>query len=197
MHNEMEMCMNHLQKTLEKWAGRNMPASLREKLENIAWVESWEKDEQMITLGELPDKIYYICEGLCRSYYIDQKGNDVTRFFIEEGDWCLTEIQILDEPSELCVETLEKCTFLVFQIADFSVVNEDGFMKDVYIQALKNNIRYKIKRESIFLMCSATERYQDFKQRYPDLENRITQNQLASYLGITPTSLSRIRRTLK
>ena len=49
----------------------------------------------------------------------------------------------------------------------------------------------------MFLMCTATERYQDFLKRYPGLEERITQNQLASYLGITPTSLSRIRRALR
>ncbi len=197
MHDDRKEQMDHLQATLERWAGYKMPISLQEQLEQIAVKEIWEKDEQMIALGELPDKIYYICEGLCRSYYIDQKGNDITRFFIEEGDWCLTEIQILGEPSELCVETLETCTFLAFRISDLAAIVENGFLKDVYIQALKNNIRYKIKRESVFLMCSATERYQDFLQHYPNLEERITQNQLASYLGITPTSLSRIRRALK
>ncbi len=193
----LETNMNLLQATLEKWAGRKMPSELRETLSLIAIEEHWKKDEQMIALGELPDKIYYICKGLCRSYYIDQKGNDVTRFFIEAGDWCLTEIQILDEPSELCVETLEDCEFLVFRISDFAALANNDFLKDAYIQALMSNIRYKIKRESVFLMCSATERYQDFQKRYPGLEQRITQNQLASYLGITPTSLSRIRRTLR
>lgn len=193
----LEEKLDLLQATLETWAGRPMPEGLREKISGIAEEEFWKKDEQMITLGEIPDRIYYICRGLCRSYYIDQKGNDVTRFFIEEGDWCLTEIQILNEPSELCVETLEDCEFLVFRIADLAVIYGDDFMKDVYIQALMNNIRYKIKRESMFLLCSATERYQNFLVQYPGLEERITQNQLASYLGITPTSLSRIRRALR
>ena len=193
----MEEKLKHLQAALERWAGWEMPEDLQEKMRSIAMEEHWKKDTQMITLGELPDRVYYICKGLCRSYYIDPKGNDVTRFFIEEGDWCLTEIQILDEPSELCVETLEDCEFLVFRIADLAVVHGSDFLKDVYIQALKNNIRYKIKRESMFLMCTATERYQDFLKRYPGLEERITQNQLASYLGITPTSLSRIRRALR
>ena len=102
----LETQMDLLQATLEQWAGRKMPAELRKKIECIAVEEHWKKDSQMIALGELPDKIYYICKGLCRSYYIDQKGNDVTRFFIEAGDWCLTEILILGEPSDLRVETL-------------------------------------------------------------------------------------------
>ena len=193
----LEAKMDLLQSTLEKWAGRTMPEELRKTIGTIAREEHWKKDEQMIALGEVPENIYYICKGLCRSYYIDQKGNDVTRFFIEAGDWCLTEIQILGEPSDLCVETLEDCEFLAFRIADLNVLSGSDFMKDVYIQALMNNIRYKIRRESMFLMCSATERYQDFQKRYPGLEARITQNQLASYLGITPTSLSRIRRALR
>ena len=193
----LEQLMPVLQQSFEKWAGRAMPDDVRQRLMEIATVEHWEKDQQMIALGELPEKLYFICKGLCRSYYLDQNGNDVTRFFILEGDWCLTEIQILAEPSELCVETLETCDFLVFRIADMARFHDSDFLKDAYICALQSNIRHKIKRESGFLMCSATERYLDFQKRWPGLERRITQSQLASYLGITPTSLSRIRRALR
>lgn len=146
---------------------------------------------------KLRQEIYYICQGLCRSYYLDKDGNDVTRFFILEGDFCFTEVQILSQKSDLCIETLEDCDGLVFQIRDLDLLQDWVFMKDAYIEALKSNLRYKLRRESGFLLGSATERYLEFQLRYPGLEQRVRQSQLASYLGITPTSLSRIRRTLR
>lgn len=193
----LEEKLDFLQQTFERWVNRPMPTNLRAQMKILTQEKHCPKNTQMITLGELPTEIYFICKGLCRSYYIDNKGNDITRFFVLEGDFCLTEVQILAVPSELCVETLEDCDFLAFRIVDLQRLTQSDFLKDVYIQALQSNIRYKIKRESSFLLNSATERYLDFRRCYPGLEQRITQGQLASYLGITPTSLSRIRRALR
>lgn len=193
----LEDKMSFLQRVFADWAGYAMPEALTKKLLDIAWEADMPRGTQMISLGELPQNIYFLCKGLCRSYYLDLAGNDVTRFFILEGDFCLTEIQILAERSELCVETLEDCQFLAFQIKDLLQLQTFDYLKDVYIQALQQNIRYKIRRESSFLLMSATERYLDFRKRYPGLEKRITQGQLASYLGITASSLSRIRRVLR
>lgn len=186
-----------LQQTFEAWAGRTMPQALKMQLQQIAIEKQIDKDVTMLSIGEIPQEIYFICQGLCRSYYLDNEGNDITRFFILERDFCLTEAQILSEKSELCVETLEVCDGLVFYSKDLELLKESAFLKDVYIHALENNIRYKLRRESGFLLASATERYLDFLEHYPGLEERIKQGHLASYLGITPTSLSRIRKTLR
>lgn len=186
-----------LQQTLERFAGYAMPAELKEQLENMAQECHYAKDTTLLSVEELPQEIYYICKGLCRSYYLDKDGNDVTRFFILEGDFCFTEVQILSQKSDLCIETLEDCDGLAFQIEDLDLLQDWVFMKDAYIEALKSNLRYKLRRESGFLLGSATERYLEFQLRYPGLEQRVRQSQLASYLGITPTSLSRIRRTLR
>jgi len=62
---------------------------------------------------------------------------------------------------------------------------------------LEKTIVYKMHRENAFLIKSATERYLDFKREFPLLEKRVNQSYIASYLGITPVSLSRIRRTIR
>lgn len=186
-----------LQQTFEAWAGKSMPQALTVQLKAMAIEKKIDKDVTMLSLGEIPQEIFFICQGLCRSYYLDNEGNDITRFFILERDFCLTEAQILSERSELCVETLEPCDGLLFTSKDLLQLRDSAFMKDVYIHALENNIRYKLRRESSFLLSSATERYLEFLNRYPGLEERIKQSHLASYLGITPTSLSRIRKTLR
>ena len=168
--------MDLLQRVFEQFAGRKMPTQLRTQLTQLARVRHYEKDAVLLSMGEMPVEIFFICKGLCRSFYLDKEGNDVTRFFILEGDFCFTEIQILAEKSELCIETLEPCDGLMFQLKDLELLCHSDFLKDVYIQALMQNIRYK--------------------QRYPGLEKRIKQSHLASYLGVLPSSLSRIRRTL-
>lgn len=189
--------MDFFQCVLENFAGYGMPTALKRQLEQIAEERRIAKDVTMLSVGEFPDEIFFLCRGLCRSYYLDSNGNDITRFFILEGDFCLTEIQILAEPSELCVETLEDCDGLVFRLHDLAALPPAHFLKDAYIAALQKNIRYKIKREKSFLLTTATERYQSFLQNYPGLESRVKQSHLASYLGVTPTSLSRIRKTLR
>lgn len=189
--------MDFLQQVLEGFAGSAMPVELRRQLERLAEERRIARDVTMLSVGEFPSEIFFLCRGLCRSYYLDIDGNDVTRFFILEGDFCLTEIQILAEPSELCVETLEDCQGLAFQLRDLEALPPSHFLKDAYIAALQKNIRYKIKREKSFLLTTATERYQQFRQSYPGLEGRVRQSQLASYLGVTPTSLSRIRKSLR
>ena len=188
--------MDLMQRVFEQFAGRKMPTQLRTQLTQLARVRHYEKDAVLLSMGEMPVEIFFICKGLCRSFYLDKEGNDVTRFFILEGDFCFTEIQILAEKSELCIETLEPCDGLMFQLKDLELLCHSDFLKDVYIQALMQNIRYKIKRERTFLLGTATGRYLDFQQRYPGLEKRIKQSHLASYLGVLPSSLSRIRRTL-
>ena len=72
-----------------------------------------------------------------------------------------------------------------------------AFYKDVTIAAMANNLRRRMKREADFLMMSSAERYQAFLDDYPFLQGRVKQSYLASYLGMTPESLSRIRRAIK
>lgn len=62
---------------------------------------------------------------------------------------------------------------------------------------LESGLRYKVYREGSFLVQNATERYLEFRKRYPDLSGRIPQRYIATYLGITPESLSRIRSSLR
>lgn len=67
----------------------------------------------------------------------------------------------------------------------------------IYIKKLEETIIYKMNRENGFQTKSETERYLEFKRSYYEIENRVNQSCIASYLGVSPVSLSRIRRTIK
>lgn len=77
------------------------------------------------------------------------------------------------------------------------LVYENNQLKDMYITLLENALRYKLYRENGFLVENATQRYINFKKRYPDICKSVKQHYIATYLGVTPESLSRIRKALK
>ena len=77
------------------------------------------------------------------------------------------------------------------------LIRESVSFKDIWIYLLESAMRYKIYRENGFLVENATERYIHFKKLFPDLSERIPQRHIATYLGIAPESLSRIRSAMK
>lgn len=156
------------------------------------------KNDILIRIGDKNSYIFFVVSGILREYYIDDDGNDVTRFFSYEGGLCGGESLISNEPSAIYTEALEDCILLRCSVSDFTeiIVNSSEATK-AYIWLLESSLAYKIHRENSFLIKSAAERYIDFKRENPDIEKRVNQKYIASYLGITPVSLSRIRRALK
>lgn len=153
-----------------------------------------EKNQILTHIGDINKNLYIILSGTVRLYYIDSEGNDITRFFETQG--CVGGGY--DECMPFVVETLDTCEFLTIDSEKVkNMTGDDIYWLKIINQYLQNCIRYKIYRESSFLTESATERYIDFKRMYPKLEERVNQSCIASYLGITPVSLSRIRRTIK
>ena len=77
------------------------------------------------------------------------------------------------------------------------IILDDSCLTQTYIEYLEQTLVYKMQRECEFQIMSATERYISFRKKYRNIEKRVNQSYIASYLGITPESLSRIRRTIK
>lgn len=158
----------------------------------------FQKGEIILGIGEEMKKVYFILEGLTRSYYLDLEGRDVTKSFMGEYNFCCAESFLTKEKSIQCVETLEYTTALEFNADELKqLFLNDNDLRDVYIKFLEATIVYKMNRESGFQLKSATERYIDFKKEFPKLEECVNQSYISSYLGITAVSLSRIRRTIR
>ncbi len=132
--------------------------------------------------------------GLARAYYIDNDGNDITRGFAPEGNIFMDEGFFGFTERNCMWEALEEITFMICETAAIKkIIKENDSFKDVWIQLLERALRYKIYRENGFLVENATERYIHFKKLYPELSERVPQRHIATYLGIAPESLSRIR----
>lgn len=159
---------------------------------------TFKKGEMILNMGDSQNYVYLILEGIVRSYYLDINGNDITKAFMKENDFCVGESLFEKEPSVQGFECLEDVTTLKFDSKKFKkIVLSDDVLIKTYITFLENNLIYKMKRESSFQIMSGTERYINFHREYSDIEKRVNQSYIASYLGIAPESLSRIKRTIK
>ena len=156
------------------------------------------KGKILASIGDDTTYAGLILSGLARAYYIDNDGNDITRGFAPEGTMFMDE-GFFGYPERICMwETLEETTIMLCETADIKMmIKENDSFKDIWIHLLESALRYKIYRENGFLVENATERYIHFKKRYPDLSERVPQRHIATYLGIAPESLSRIRSAMK
>lgn len=135
-------------------------------------------------MGELNTKVFYVESGLLRSYSIDQKGKEHIFTFAPEG-WIMADNVFPDMPGQLYIDALE----------DTIVIQRDKSV-DTDPEVLKLLKRVGVLQERIILLMSATalERYNHFLKTYPDIVQRVPQRMIASYLGITPEALSKVKR---
>jgi len=152
-------------------------------------------------LGRTGDDTTYsgiVMNGIVRSFYVDREGNDITQYFATEGSICIDEGLMGFTERVAMWEALEESTLMLFKVSDMKkLILGDERLKSVWIDLLEGSLRYKIYRENGFLVENATERYLAFRKRFPELISRIPQRYIATYLGIKPESLSRIRSAIK
>ncbi len=156
------------------------------------------KGEFLIKAGDICHHSFFVESGLLRYYSIDDKGKEHILHFAPEG-WFLSDRESLyfNNPSHYFTEALEDSTVVMFE-KDFFIL----FLEDTQAMALlnerllQNHIRHLQKRITQLLSATAEERYLDFVSIYPDIMLRVPQWMVASYLGIAPESLSRVRKDL-
>ncbi|VBB06926.1 Hypothetical protein LUCI_2168 [Lucifera butyrica] len=141
---------------------------------------------------------FLLLSGIIRGYYLDMDGNEVTNMFIIETMVYGSQFLTTDKPHVCNFEALEDCTAVPLNSAAIAeYIRTDHGWQMAYINMLEEALKGKILREISLVTKTATERYLDLKKQYPNIEKRVNQVHIASYLGITPVSLSRIRRVIR
>jgi CRP-like cAMP-binding protein len=148
--------------------------------------------------GEIEKEIYFVCSGLARLYYQTKDNDQITAFIFCENMFasCL-ESFIKQHPSTQNLETLENCTLLVLTKDNLEALYEQ-VPKTHMIMRKVMEARFIAAQQllSSYILAGPKERYELFSVHYPHLVQRVPQYILASFLGITPVSLSRIRKRI-
>ena len=195
------MDKEYLVQQLSEIAARyNVPAD-REALGELVAISSFRVIAQGSLIASIGDGTGYsglMLNGTARSYYIDSEGNDITRGFAVEGSLFMDE-GLYGYDERICMwEALEDSTVMLCETSRVKdLIRSNAAFKNLWICLLEMSVRYKLYRENGFLVESASERYMHFKKLYPEVCRRVPQKHIATYLGITPESLSRIRSAMK
>ncbi|MBI3521346.1 MAG: Crp/Fnr family transcriptional regulator [Bacteroidetes bacterium] len=160
--------------------------------------EKVKKQTLLLKPGEICGHSFFVEKGLLRSYTIDDAGKEHVIQFAPE-DWIVSDRSsaYFNQPSDFFIDAVEESEIVYL---DNTFMNKAYEVSTNYRQftekALHNHIRHIQKRVSLLLGATAEQRYMDFIKPYPDLMLRVPQWMIASYLGITPESLSRVRKEL-
>ncbi|AZB33925.1 MULTISPECIES: Crp/Fnr family transcriptional regulator [Chryseobacterium] len=159
---------------------------------------SFSKNTVIEAAGKVPDYIYYIVSGYLRLFYMDQNGNEVTTHInCPPGFFTSYSHFISRTVSEHNVECITACELLRITKKDLDyLVNESQGMKDFSISVFQQSIAYNENRSRELSALNAEERYLKLLKDYPEIIQHVPIQYIASFLGMKPESLSRIRRKI-
>ncbi|GGH61317.1 CRP-like cAMP-binding protein [Filimonas zeae] len=157
------------------------------------------KDEYFSEAGKIPRSVGFILEGVVRFCYYNNKGEEITHSFVDENNFVSDqqrfEAQVV--ASEY-IQAVTDCKLLVFSKKDWDEIGNTIVGWDAITGLiLKNCLLKTIERRSPLVSEDATTRYLSFIEQFPGLVNRIPLSYVASYLGMTQQSLSRIRKNVR
>ncbi len=156
------------------------------------------RNEVLLKPGQVCNHAFFVEKGLLRLYSIDKKGKEHILQFAPEG-WFIVDrgSMYFKEVSQYYIDAIEETSIVYIsdEFLDFASRESSKFRK-YNERLLHNHIRHLQNRINNLIAHSAEEKYQDFIKLYPDLTLRVPQWMIASFLGITPESLSRVRRNL-
>ncbi|MDI9257924.1 Crp/Fnr family transcriptional regulator [Flavobacterium sedimenticola] len=166
------------------------------KIEQIFTEKTLVKGEYFINEGEQAKQVGFLKKGIIRAFYRNNEGFEYNKhFFIPHCMIGGYSSLIKSTPNKIIQQALTNCDLLVADYAEITKLY-DLFpdFERVGRQLAELYFVNKEQREIEIVLLNADERYLIFRKEYPQLEQLIPQYHIASYLGITPTQLSRIRR---
>lgn len=157
------------------------------------------KGSYLFRQGDQVENLYIIRAGLVKAYYETYNGKEMIKSFIKEGGAIGSMRAIVNkEPTPFTVLCLEDSVVIGVKYSTlFALVEQNGEFTRGLNTMLLHLAQKKEQREYELLCLSAEERYQNFCQREPDLIRRLSQKDIARYLGITAVALSRIKRRMR
>jgi CRP-like cAMP-binding protein len=154
--------------------------------------------ESLHHAGEVAKYAAFIAKGCLRSYVIDSKGKEHIVMFAPENWWLADNVSLATKtPSQYFVDAIEDSSVLLIDPASHeTLVEKSPGYAAAFRKGLQRHAAAKDERIVKSLSNSAEERYLDFLKAYSSIATRVPQWMVASYLGLSPETVSRIRKKL-
>ncbi|GGF23548.1 Crp/Fnr family transcriptional regulator [Hymenobacter cavernae] len=160
---------------------------------------SLRKGDYFLEAGTIGQRVGFVVEGVFRVCHYTDQGEEVTHYFIEERRMIMDVRGLVENnASPYHVQAVTDCQLLVFSAQDWrnlsaTIAGWDAIVHKIIAKTLSQ----KLERIVPMLAQDAMTRYTSFMEKYPQLVNRVPLAYLASYLGITQSSLSRVRKNIR
>ena len=183
---------------LFEYLGKQLPLSPDEMdiIRSVFIPKKLLKGEFLLREGDILKYGAFVCKGFLRSYVIDNKGKEHIIQFAPENWWISDKSAGADGSKASCfIDAIEDSDILLIDRAGhFKMLEKVAAYSTSFQAGMQKRSAAKDKRIIHSLTADAEERYNDFLQTYPSIAQRVPQHMLASYLGIAPETLSRVRK---
>jgi CRP-like cAMP-binding protein len=166
---------------------------------SICQYKRYDNKEIVFWQGSTTRKAAFILSGFLRGYTINAEGVEKTLILRPTGTFMgVPEWLLSNQPTKYTFEAISDCELLIFYLPDIErLAKENPVIFDLYVGALKENLAILIYRIESMIHFSPEKRYQDLLAKYPMLFEVAFHKHIASFLGITPVSLSRLIKRQK
>jgi CRP-like cAMP-binding protein len=157
------------------------------------------KETFFLEAGKVPKELIFISDGIMRIIYYNHKGDEITKYFASENQLVGDIANFnLGTPTAEYLQAITPCTYLAISKKDMdelsqTIITWDLIMSKIAAKCLSD----KVNKISAMMTEDAMQRYLNFLESFPTIANRIPLSYIASFLGITQSSLSRIRKNTK
>ena len=173
----------------------NLSATELEYFNSILEYKVIPKKAMLLQAGNVCNFEAYVIKGCIREYYIDNNGAEVTLQFAVE-DWWVSDIASFQDQtiSNMYIETLEECELLTLsRQSKEQLLSQVPRLERMFRMMIQRHLSVVQSRLFKTITNTASEKYLEFINRYPTIPQRVPQHYIASYLGISPEFLSKLR----
>jgi CRP-like cAMP-binding protein len=177
----------------------SLTEELQQTIANEIKIDEFKKGTILLRQGDVPTKCYFVLKGCIRQYSVNEKGKEVTsNFYTEEQAIAVFNNHKLDKSSDYTFACLEDSVLVVGDLDMEQVMYTKHTQLEIMTRKMIEENFGKVQEEfATFIASTPEERLNTLLLKRPHLMDRVPQHQLASYLGITPESLSRIKKRLE
>ncbi len=172
-----------------------LPSGGRERLASLLNVQDLSKGGYFVRAGETSTRVGYMNRGWLRYFYTDGEGREFVRYFCNGGNFVTSQSALIEgAPSAFSIQAIEDAELVVFAYKDWlSLLETHSAWGIIHKTILDQALVRAEQRERSLILDDAATRYRMFLEEFPDAEEHVRQYDIASYLGISPVTLSRIR----
>lgn len=169
-----------------------------ETLAAVVKIENYEKGKLLAEAGVPQANLPILADGILRGFLLDRDGQDITDCFIYHRGDAVMGCNQLGEPSRINIEAVRPSRCLLLPVSAVKRMLDDvPVLMRLQNRLLTEALERHWEEKMLMHQCSAMERYQWFLSRYPGLISLVSNKHIASFLGMTPVTLSRLRRQVR